>query len=107
MKNEKKRFLNTYKFSNHDTYIFILLLQKDFYLDEYMGNWGNSVKHHCLNKKIFKMIYTWKILLMQVTILPKKICKDFKIKDLGKFGDLYVQTDTLLLGDAFENYKNK
>ena len=41
---------------------------------------------------------------MQVTILPKKICKDFKIKDLGKFGDLYVQTDTLLLG---ENYKNK
>ena len=44
---------------------------------------------------------------MQVTILPKKICKDLKLKDLGKFGDLYVQTDTLLLGDAFENYKNK
>ena len=31
---------------------------------------------------------------MQVTLLPKKICEYFKIKDLAKFGDLYVQTNT-------------
>ena len=28
--------------------------------------------------------------------LAKRVCKDFEIKDLGKYHDLYVQSDTLL-----------
>ena len=33
----------------------------------------------------------------------KRICKDFKIKDLGEYHDLYLKSDTLLLNDVFEN----
>ena len=33
----------------------------------------------------------------------KKICKDFEIKNLGEYHDLYVQSDTLLLANVFEN----
>ena len=36
----------------------------------------------------------------------KRVCKDFKIKNLGEHHDLYVQSDTLLSADVFENFRN-
>ena len=36
----------------------------------------------------------------------KRACKDFEIKKLGKCHDLYVESDTLLLADVFENFRN-
>ena len=46
----------------------------------------NPIKHY-LKKKIFTdAIYTH----------TKRVCKDFKIKNLGEYHELYFQSDTLL-----------
>ena len=37
----------------------------------------------------------------------KKVFKEFGLKDLGEYHDLYVQSDTLLLADVFENFTDK
>ena len=36
----------------------------------------------------------------------KRVCKDFETKNLGEYHELYVQSDTLLLIDVFENSRN-
>ena len=36
----------------------------------------------------------------------KSVCKDFERKNLRKYHDLYVQSDTILLADVFENLRN-
>ena len=35
----------------------------------------------------------------------KEVCKDFEIKNLGDYHDFYLNSDTLLLPDVFENVR--
>ena len=38
-------------------------------------------------------------------IYANRVCKDFEVKNLGKYYDLYVNGDTLLQTDVFENVR--
>ena len=37
----------------------------------------------------------------------KRVFKNFNNKTLGDYHDLYIQSDTLLLADVFENFRNQ
>ena len=37
----------------------------------------------------------------------QKVYEEFKLKNLGNYHDLYVQSDTLMLADVFEKFGNK
>ena len=39
--------------------------------------------------------------------MQKKIFKDFKMNNLGNYHNLYLQSDTLILVDIFQNFRNK
>ena len=36
----------------------------------------------------------------------KRVCKDFGIKHFGEYHDLHVESNTLLVADVFENFRN-
>ena len=44
---------------------------------------------------------------MKTMHMLKKVWDALKIKNLGEYHDLYVQSDTALLADVFESFRDK
>ena len=65
----------------------------------------NLMKSFYLQKMNFKVAFIWKILQLLIIDMQKMHLKNFKLKHLGDCYDLYVQSDTLLLADVFENFR--
>ena len=105
-KNLKERFFNTYKFSNHDNNKFILLLQKGVYPYEYMDDWEKFNETSLPEKQHFYSHLNMEDVTDADYAHTKRVSKDFQIKYLGDYYDLYVPSNTLLSADVFENFRN-
>ena len=102
----KERFFNTYAFSNHDNNKFILLLRKGVYPYENMDDWEKFNEMSLPEKEDFYSHLKMEDITDADFVHGKRVCKDFEIKNLGEYLDLYVQSDTLLLADVLENFRN-
>ena len=103
----KEQFLNTYKFSNHDNNKFILLLWKGVYPFEYIDDWEKFNETSLLKKEEFYSHLNMEGITDADYVHAKEVSKDFEIKNVGEYHDLYVQIDTVLLAGVFENFRNK
>ena len=102
-----KRFANIYKFCNEDINTFILLLRKGVYPYEYMDSWERFDESSLPDKEAFYSSLNMEDITDVDHWHAKRVFKKLNNKNLGDYHDLYVQSDTLLLANVFENFRNK
>ena len=85
----KKRFLNTYKLSNHGNNNFISFLLKNVFRYKYMDDWKKSHETSLHEKEGFSSHLTVKDITDADCAHAKSVCIDFKIKILGEYHNLY------------------
>ena len=101
-----KKFKNTYSFCNDDLNKFILLLRKSVYPYEYMDSWEKFNETSLPSKEDFFSNLNMEGIDDIDYRHRNNVFKGFKLENLGDFHDLYVQSDTLLLADVFNNFRD-
>ena len=99
------RFANTYKFCDNDLDKFIMLLLKGVYPYEYIDEWDKFNEKVLPGKESFYSNLTLENISEIDYAHANNVFKKFNINNLGEYHDLYVRSDTLLLADVFENFR--
>ena len=99
-----KKFKNTYRFCNEVIDKFMLLLRKGVYPYEYMDNWSRFDEEKLPDKNDFYSSLN----MEEITDIGYRHTKKVfdKFCTIGEYHDLYVQSDTLLLADVFEHFRD-
>ena len=100
-----ERFANTYKFCDNDLNKFLMLLRKGVYPYEYIDGWDKFNEKIIPSKELFHSNLTLENISETDYAHANNVFKKFNINKLGEFHDLYVRSDTLLLADIFENFR--
>ena len=100
-----ERFPSTYKFCNGDNNKFVSLLRKGVYPYEYTDDWDRFKESQLPLMKDFDNTLNQTDITKEDYEHAQKVWNTFNIKNVGEYHDLYVQSDTLLLADIFENFR--
>ena len=110
-----KKFKNTYSFCNNNTTgssssecinKLILLLRKGVYPYEYMDSWERFNETSLPSKEDFYSNLNMEDIDDIDYRHGNNVFKGLKLDNLGDYHDLYVKSDTLLLADVFENFRD-
>ena len=101
-----KKLKNTYSFCDNDLNKFVLLLRKGVHPYEYMDSWEKFNEKSLPSKKDLYSNLNMENIEDIDYRHGNNVFKRFKLKNLGEYHDLYIQSDTLLLTDVFENFRN-
>ena len=101
-----EKFPGIYQFCNGDLNKFVLSLRKGVYLYEYMNIWEKFYENTLPPKEAFYSNLNLENISDEDYKHARKVWDVFEINDLGEYHGLYVQSDTLLLSDVYENFRN-
>ena len=101
-----EKFLSVYRFCNGRLNKFVMLLRKGVYPYEYMDSWEKFNENALPPKKDFYSNSNLEDISDEDYKHAQKVWDVFEIRNLGEYHDLYVQSDTLLLSDIFEDFRN-
>ena len=82
-----------------------MLLRKDVYPYEHMERWEKFNEKSLPGKKDFYSNLNMEDIDDIDYRHGNNVFKGFKLENLGDYHDLYVQSDTVLLADVFENFR--
>ena len=82
------------------------MLRKGLYPYEDMDSWEKSDETSLLDKKAFYSNLNLEDISDEDYAHTQKVWGVFETRNHGDYHDLYVQSDTLLLADVFENFRN-
>ena len=102
-----KKFPRIYKFCDGDLNKFALLLRKGVYPYEYMDSWERFGETSLPDKEAFYSKLNLENITDKGYEHVQKVWEVFEIKTLGEYHDLYVQSNTILHADVFENFRDK
>ena len=101
----KRRFKNTFKFSKNDINKYIFLLRKGVYPYEHIDDLEKFNETTLPEKEEFYSKLNIEDITDADYIHARRVYKDFEIKNLGGYHDLYLKSNTLILADIFENFR--
>ena len=101
-----EKFPTMYKFCNGNLNKFVLLLRKDVYPYEYMDSWERFNEISLPPETSFYSELNLEDISGNDYLNAQKVWDVFEIRNLGEYHDLYVQTDTSLLADVFEKFRD-
>ena len=84
-----------------------MLLRKGVYPYEYMDSWERFYETSLLDTKAFYSELNLVDITDEDYTHAQRVCKEFKLNNLGDYHELCVQSDMLLPADIFENSRNK
>ena len=83
------------------------MLRKGVFPYEYTGSWERSDENAIPPKEAFYSKLNLENITNKDYEHVKKVWEAFEIENLSEYHDLYVQCNTFLLADVFENFRNK
>ena len=101
-----RRFASTYEFCNNDLNKFVILLRKGVYPYEYADTWEKFSEISLPRKEDFYRNLNMEDISDIDNRHANNVFKVFKSENSGNYHDLYVESDTLLLADIFNSFRD-
>ena len=96
-----------HQFCNGDLNKIVFSLRKGVYSYEDMNSWQEFDETSSLDKKVFYSELDLEDITDKDYAHGQKVWEVFEVKNRGEYHDLYIQCDTLLPADVFENFRDK
>ena len=92
-------------FEDYNESQYKLLIQKEIYPYEYMDDWNRFKETALPPKEAFYSKLSMSGVSDQAYEHVRRVWREFGLKDLGEYHDLYLKTDVILLANVFKAFR--